>query len=87
MTDRVSPIPAYLADVPYPGHFFRETLPVWMTSLLTALGRRTPDLSQPYTWLELGCGTGLGAAVAAATNPLGRFVGVDLNDEAIAQAR
>jgi SAM-dependent methyltransferase len=78
---------AYLADVPYPSHFFRETMPVWMTSILTALGRRTPDLTRPYAWLELGCGTGLGVAVAAATNPPGRFVGVDLNDEAIAQAR
>jgi SAM-dependent methyltransferase len=81
------PAPGYLADIPYPDHFFRETMPVWMSAILTALGRRTPDLTQAYTWLELGCGTGLGVAVAAATNPLGRFIGVDLNGEAIAQAR
>ncbi|MDR2689138.1 MAG: methyltransferase regulatory domain-containing protein [Azoarcus sp.] len=76
----------YLVDIPYPNHFFRETMPVWMSAILTALGRRTPDLTRPYVWLELGCGAGLGVVVAAATNPLGCFIGVDLNDEAIAQA-
>ncbi|MDR1647571.1 MAG: methyltransferase regulatory domain-containing protein, partial [Zoogloeaceae bacterium] len=80
-------IHGYLADIPYPSHFFRETMPVWMVSTLTALGRKTPDLTRPYVWLELGCGAGLGVAVAAATNPPGRFIGVDFNREAIAQAR
>jgi len=77
----------YISDVEYPRHFHRETMPVWLVSVLSALGRRTPDLAQPYTWLELGCGTGLGAAVAAATNPQGRFIGIDADVQAIAAAR
>lgn len=76
----------YINDVAYPRHFHRETMPVWMTSTLTALGRRPPDLTRSYTWLELGCGAGLGTAVAAATNPLGRFVGIDIDAGAIEQA-
>lgn len=77
---------AYIADITYPAHFFRETMPVWITSVLTALGRKIPDPTRPYTWLELGCGTGLGATVAAAANPLGHFIGIDLNADAITQA-
>lgn len=77
----------YVIDVAYPPHFHRETMPVWLANGLTALGRRTPDLAQPFTWLELGCGSGLGAVVAAATNPQGRFIGLDFNADAIAQAR
>ncbi|GAA5236648.1 methyltransferase domain-containing protein [Verticiella sediminum] len=77
----------YVADVEYPRHFFRETMPLWLTSVTTALGRRAPDLTAPYTWLELGCGSGLGAVLAAATNPLGRFIGIDFNPDAIEHAR
>ena len=77
----------YVVDVAYPPHFHRETMPVWLVSVLTALGRRTPDLARPFTWLELGCGSGLGALIAAATHPQGRFIGIDFNAEAIAQAR
>ncbi len=76
----------YITDVAYPRHFHRETMPVWMASVLTALGRRIPDPTRPYTWLELGCGSGLGTLVAAATNPLGRFIGIDINAAAIEQA-
>lgn len=78
---------AYLTDVDYPRHFFRETMPVWMASVCTALGQRAPNLTQPYTWLELGCSSGLATVVAAATNPLGRFIGIDHNAQSIAQAR
>ncbi|MFJ5483657.1 class I SAM-dependent methyltransferase [Pectobacterium actinidiae] len=77
----------YITDVEYPRHFFRETMPVWLASVCTALGRRAPDLTRPYTWLDLGCGSGLGTVVAAATNPLGRFIGVDVHPESIARAR
>ena len=55
----------YIQDVLYPRHVFRETMPVWTASVLTALGRRAPDLTQPYTWLELGCGQGLGVVICS----------------------
>ncbi|MFT3721848.1 methyltransferase regulatory domain-containing protein [Pseudorhodoferax sp.] len=76
----------YIADAEYPRHFFRETMPLWLASVATAIGRRAPDLAVPYTWLELGCGSGLGAVLAAATNPLGRFIGIDANPRAIERA-
>lgn len=77
----------YVVDRVYPAHFHREMLPVWLANTLTALGRRAPDLQRPFTWLELGCGSGFSALVAAATNPGGQFIGVDFNAEAIAQAQ
>lgn len=76
-----------LADVEYPAHFHRETMPAWLVAVLTALGRRAPDLRRPFTWLDLGCGAGLGALVGAATHPLGRFVGIDADPRAIERAQ
>lgn len=77
----------YVVDRVYPAHFHREMQPVWLTNTLTALGRRAPDLRQPFTWLELGCGSGFSTLVAAATNPRAQFIGVDFNAEAIALAQ
>lgn len=77
---------SYITDVAYPAHFHRETMPVWLVAALTALGHRAPDLQQPFTWLELGCGTGLGVMVAAAAHPHGQFIGIDFSAREIAQA-
>lgn len=88
MTPFSSPArPDYLTAVAYPDHFHREIMPVWLAGALEALGRRAPDLGQPHVWLDLGCGTGVSTLIAAATNPGGRFIGVDVNAEEIAQAR
>lgn len=77
----------YITAVAYPDHFHREVMPVWLVSTLEALGRRSPDIRKPYVWLDLGCGTGISTLIAAATNPNGRFIGVDFNADEIAQAR
>lgn len=77
----------YVVDRVYPRHFHREMLPVWLVNTATALGRRASDLTQPFTWLELGCGSGLSAVVAAAAHPHAQFIGVDFNEAAIAQAQ
>ncbi|MCV2219799.1 class I SAM-dependent methyltransferase [Thauera sp. Sel9] len=84
---RSSSAPGYITDTGYPWHFHRETMPAWNAAILTALGRRAPDLTRPYTWLELGCGSGLDVVVGAATNPQGRFIGIDFNARAIEQGR
>ena len=80
-------VAGYITDVMYPDQFQRETQPLWLVSVLAGLGRRGPDLTRPYTWLELGCGSGFNAMLAAAGNPLGRFIGIDANAEQIALAR
>ena len=77
----------YLTETPYPDYFHPEMMPVWLNSALQALGYQHPDLSRAYTWCELGCGTGISTIVAAASNPNGRFIGVDINADAIQQAR
>jgi SAM-dependent methyltransferase len=77
----------YLTDVVYPDHFHREIMPVWLVSIMEALGRRAPDIREPYVWLDLGCGTGISTLVAAAMNPKGKFIGVDINADEISEAR
>ena len=77
----------YVLDVPYPHHFQRESSPLWLSFVATALGVAAPDITRPYSWCELGCGQGLGAALNAAANPQGRFVGVDFNPRHIAHGR
>lgn len=77
----------YVTDVAYPDYVHRELMPQWMCSALQALGRRSPDIQQPFTWLELGCGTGMSAVIAAATYPSGHFFGIDVNPQAIHQAQ
>lgn len=77
----------YLTDVAYPAHFHRETLPAWLVSTATALGHAAPALEQPYTWMDLGCGAGLGVLLAAAANPTGRFIGVDVSAREIDRAQ
>lgn len=77
----------YVIDVPYPLHFHKEMQPVWMSYIATSLACRAPDISRPYRYCELGCGAGINLLVAAASNPLGQFVGVDFNTGHIALAR
>lgn len=77
----------YRVDVAYPGRFHRETMPLWLHTVATALGRAAPDLSRPYRMCELGCGDGLNLLLAAACNPLGEFVGLDLDSQHIDRAR
>ncbi len=69
----------YITDVAYPNLFHREMTPRWLTVTAAALGRTAPDIARPYRWCELGCGPGLGLALTAASNPAGRFVGIDVN--------
>ena len=77
----------YVMDVAYPPHFHKEIQPVWLASLAQFLGTAAPDITKPYSYCELGCGMGINLLVAAATNPLGQFVGVDANEKALAIAR
>jgi hypothetical protein len=77
----------YITDIPYPHYFQRETAPVWLGFVATALGRRSPDLRRPFVSCELGCGQGFSSVLQAAANPRGHFVGVDFNEQHIAHAQ
>ncbi|MGL5631509.1 MAG: class I SAM-dependent methyltransferase [Azovibrio sp.] len=77
----------YYSGIPYPAMFHRELTPLWLVTMLEALGSRPPDIAENFTWCELGCGPGFGLAIAAAANPQGHFLGVDVNPAHIASAR
>ncbi len=78
---------SYLRQITYPEHVHREVMPLCLVSAMTAVGQQAPDLSRPYVYVDLGCGTGLSTMVAASCNPMGHFIGVDFNAEQIAQAK
>jgi len=69
----------YVTDVVYTSNFYREITPSWiaMTSLL--LGHRPPDLSQPFSYADLGCGHGFTTLAVAASCPHADVWGFDFN--------
>lgn len=73
--------------VDYPDFFHREMTPTWLRSATTALGHRCVPTGQPFVWMELGCGAGMGALLTAAAHPEGRFIGVDIDPGHIAVAK
>ncbi|WXL24348.1 class I SAM-dependent methyltransferase [Ectopseudomonas mendocina] len=77
----------YVTDVSYPAHFHKEIQPVWLVTLATLKGLQVPDITQGYSYCEIGCGLGVNLLLAAACNPQGDFVGVDFNPQHIAFAR
>lgn len=77
----------YPLGVEYPSRYHRETSPAWIVATATALGRPAPDLTRPFRWLELGSGTGLGAAVTAACWPQAEVVAVDAHPGHVARTR
>ncbi|CAM5195861.1 hypothetical protein OURE66S_03397 [Oligella ureolytica] len=76
----------YIIDTSYPLHFYKEMQPTWLSYIANTLGCVSPDFTKAYSYCELGCATGIGLLVAAASNPMGKFVGVDFNAEHIATA-
>lgn len=76
---------SYLTEIQYPVRFHREHAPLWLGSVLTALGVKAPEGRLSYG--EIGCGPGFGLLALAAANPDISFHGWDLNPEHIARAR
>lgn len=77
----------YIVDVSYPFYFYKEIQPLWLSSVIQFLGSDAPDVTQSYSYCELGCGAGLNLIIAATVNPCGHFIGVDFNENHIAIAR
>lgn len=76
----------YLVEVPYPPQFHREHSPLWLDTVLTALGQQQRS-GGSASWCEIGCGSGLGLIILAAANPETSFHGIDVNPAHIEQAR
>lgn len=71
----------------YPDFFHREMTPTWLRAATIALGRQTPPDTEPFVWMELGCGAGMGALLTAAAHPDSRFIAVDIDPRHVAVAR
>lgn len=70
----------------YPGGFYREQAPVYLNYICALNDVQGPNLSGPFTYCEIGCGTGETTASLAACHPSGAFFGIDLSTSHIEQA-
>jgi len=76
-----------ITDIAARRRFHRETTPVWLVTACTILGCRSPSLSKPFRYADLGCGAGFNALIIAATwgfdfNPANIEVARDLAEQA-----
>lgn len=76
----------YIRSVRYPDFFHREQAPVWIATVMAALGYHVPG-RRGTRWCELGCGQGFGATMLAASNPEMEFHGIDVNPDHIGVAQ
>ena len=75
-----------LRDVDYPGGFYREQAPIHLKYICALNGLSSPALDRPFAYCEIGCGPGDTTLLLAASNPTGRFFGIDLSPSHIKQA-
>ena len=69
----------YVTDVTYTTNFYREITPIWLATTCLLLGQRSPDLTRPFRYADLGCGHGFTALVVAAAHPQAEVWGFDFN--------
>lgn len=77
----------YTTDIVYPSAYGAFQAPVHLAYAAAVGGRASVELSAPFTYCDLGCGTGLTLCVLADCYPQAQFYGVDLNPAHIAEAR
>ena len=75
----------YNTEIDYIYGFYRELAPSYIRTIGRLQGLAVPE--GRLTYLELGCGQGLGPILLAAANPDDRFIGVDFAPEHILGAR
>ncbi len=78
----------YVADVAYMDGFYPQQSPARMVlaALLGGVSAELPAPADEVCYLELGCGTGIGALVTAAANPTWNVIAVDYNPAHVAAA-
>lgn len=76
----------YHSSTSYTSAFFRELSPSWLDFAALLKGHRPPrnGEGEPFTFLDLGCGTGFSLLMLAALYPEGRFFGVDFHPDHVA---
>ncbi len=78
----------YVADTPYPSNFHQPIQPPWLDAVLALRGVVPPrKAGAPFTYVDLGCGDGLGLILTAASYPQARFIGVDVIRDHIARGQ
>jgi SAM-dependent methyltransferase len=81
-------IDGYVADTLYPSNFHQAIQPPWLDAVLALRGIVPPRTSDaPFTYVDLGCGDGLGLILTAASQPQGCFIGVDVMPDHIARGQ
>ncbi len=78
---------SFLSDVVYPSNYFHELSPIHLNYVCALNGVEGPPLDVPFSYCELGCGTGLTVNILGASNPVGKFWGIDLGARHIESAR
>jgi SAM-dependent methyltransferase len=79
----------YVTDITYMTGYYRQQSPS-VTALACLLGGVASPLPGPddeLSYLELGCGQGLGALILAASNPRWKVTAIDFNPAHVAAAR
>jgi SAM-dependent methyltransferase len=76
-----------VVDVDYTQGYYRDLAPALLRFVALLGGVRPADTGGAFTYYELGCGHGFSAALHAAANPAGRFIGVDFNPAHIQSAQ
>lgn len=77
----------YVLDTTYPVFFYKEMQPLWLKTIVSFLGFKTPNIRKSFSYLELACATGANLLIAAINHPHSSFVGVDFNRQHIEQAK
>ena len=79
----------YHADSTYTCGFYRELAPAWLDLAALLKGQLSPRRhgAEPFAYLELGSGMGLGLCLLAASHPEGQFTGIDFQPDHILHSR
>jgi len=78
----------YVDDETYPSGLDERFTPAWIDAILAQRGLAAPRQPRgPFTYVDLGCGDGVGLILLAAAHPEARFVGIDALANHVARGR
>jgi len=76
----------YITNINYTSGFYEGLSPHAQCFALLYRGFAPPEISERFSYCELGCGYGFTTSLLAAANPQGAFWGIDFNPAHIASA-